>query len=112
MSGPPADLPLPFAVKYRAGGMGFLFGKKGGINFVKTFRQFNSADFLHDIRHLPVESYDLVINDFEPVSAWACRLRQRALRGPEPPERRAAPRRAPARRGGPRRPGRAAPLRA
>ena len=77
VSGPPADLPLPFDVRYRVGGMGFLFGKKGGINFVKTFRQFNSAGFVHDIRHLPVESYDLVINDFEPVSAWACRLRHR-----------------------------------
>jgi len=77
LSGPPADLPLPFAVKYRVGGMGFLFGKKGGINFVKTFRQFNSAGFVHDIRHLPVEDYDLVINDFEPVAAWACRLRHR-----------------------------------
>ena len=77
VSGPPADLPLPFEVRYRVGGMGFLFGKKGGINFVKTFRQFNSAGFVHDIRHLPVQDYDLVINDFEPVSAWACRLRHR-----------------------------------
>ena len=75
VSGPPADLPLPFAVKYQAQGMGFVFGKKGGINFVKTFLQFNSATFLHEIRHLPVESYDLVISDFEPVSSWACRLR-------------------------------------
>ena len=75
VSGPPADLPLPFAVAYRAQGMGFLFGKKGGINFVKTFWQFNSATFLHEVRHLPVEEYDLVISDFEPVSSWACKLR-------------------------------------
>ncbi|WP_151088722.1 glycosyltransferase family protein [Hymenobacter baengnokdamensis] len=77
VSGPPADLPLPFSVQYRVGGMGFVFGKKGGINFVKTFRQFNSAGFVYDIRQLPVERYNLVINDFEPVSAWACRLRHR-----------------------------------
>lgn len=76
VSGPPADLSLPFEVKYRAHGMGFLFGKKGGINFVKTFWQFNSAKFLHEVRHLPVESYDLVISDFEPVSSWACKLRE------------------------------------
>ena len=75
VSGPPADLPLPFPVKYQAQGMGFVFGKKGGINFVKTFLQFNSATFLHEIRHLPVEGYDLVISDFEPVSSWACKLR-------------------------------------
>ena len=76
VSGPPADLPLPFDVKYKAQGMGFVFGKKGGINFVKTFLQFNSAKFLHEVRHLPVESYDLVISDFEPVSSWACKLRE------------------------------------
>ncbi|UOQ96098.1 glycosyl transferase [Hymenobacter sp. 5317J-9] len=76
VSGPPADLPLPFAVKHRAQGMGFLFGKKGGINFVKTFWQFNSATFLREVRQLPVEQYDLVISDFEPVSSWACKLRE------------------------------------
>jgi uncharacterized protein (TIGR00661 family) len=75
VSGPPADLPLPFAVRYQAQGMGFLFGKKGGINFVKTFQQFNSARFVREIRELPVRDYDLVISDFEPVSSWACRLR-------------------------------------
>ena len=76
VSGPPADLPLPFEVKYRAQGMGFVFGKKGGINFVKTFWQFNSATFVQEVRHLPVEDYDLVISDFEPVSSWACKLRE------------------------------------
>ena len=75
VSGAPAQVPLPFPVKYQLPGMGFLFGKKGGINFVKTFWQFNSATFLRDIRQLPVESYDLVINDFEPVSSWACQRR-------------------------------------
>ena len=75
VSGPPADLPLPFEVKYQVQGMGFVFGKKGGINFVKTFVKFNSARFLREVRHLPVESYDLVISDFEPVSSWACKMR-------------------------------------
>ena len=73
VSGPPADLPLPYEVRYRARGMGFVFGKKGGIDFVKTLWQFNSARFLKEIHRLPVEEYDLVINDFEPVSAWACK---------------------------------------
>ena len=76
ISGPPQDLQLPFEVRYRNQGMGFVFGKKGGINFVKTFWEFNSARFLHEVRHLPVESYDLVISDFEPVSSWACKLRE------------------------------------
>ncbi|RYY10146.1 MAG: glycosyl transferase [Cytophagaceae bacterium] len=36
-----------------------------------------SGEFVHDVRQLPVQDYDLVLNDFEPVSAWACRLRHR-----------------------------------
>ncbi|MDO7851909.1 glycosyltransferase family protein [Hymenobacter convexus] len=76
LSGPPADLPLPFEVQHKAQGMGFVFGKKGGINFVKTFAQFNSLKFVHEVRHLLVEDYDLVISDFEPVSSWACKMRQ------------------------------------
>ncbi|WP_375437180.1 glycosyltransferase family protein [uncultured Hymenobacter sp.] len=76
VSGPPADVQLPFKVRYRCHGMGFIFGKKGGINFVKTFWQLNSVAFLREMRMLPVEKYDLVISDFEPVSAWACRLRE------------------------------------
>jgi uncharacterized protein (TIGR00661 family) len=73
VSGPPADIALPFPVRYRCQGLGFIFGKKGGINFVKTFVQLNSKAFLREIRQLPVAAYDLVISDFEPVSAWACR---------------------------------------
>ncbi|GGF06874.1 glycosyltransferase family protein [Hymenobacter cavernae] len=76
VSGPPADLALPFSVRHQCHGLGFIFGKKGGISFIKTFWQLNSTAFLREMRRLPVESYDLVINDFEPVSAWACRLRQ------------------------------------
>ena len=76
VSGPPADIRLPFEVRYRCHGMGFIFGRKGGINFIKTFWQLNSAAFLREMRQLPVESYDLVISDFEPTSAWACRLRE------------------------------------
>jgi len=77
VSGPPADITLPFPVRYRCHGMGFIFGKKGGVNFVKTFWQMNSKAFLREVRLLPVESYDLVISDFEPVSAWACRRHER-----------------------------------
>ena len=77
VSGPPADLALalPFPVQYQFHGMGFVFGKKGGISFSKTFGQVNAPAFVREMRQLPVEQYNLVINDFEPVSAWACKLR-------------------------------------
>lgn len=72
VSGIQGDLTLPFDVKYRLRGMSFIFGKTGGINLWKTFRKTDIRRLMKEIKNLPIEKYDLVINDFEPVSAWAC----------------------------------------
>lgn len=75
VSGTQADVGLRYDVKYKRKGFSFIFGKKGGVDLVKTFKQFQSKKFLAEIKDLPVENYDLVINDFEPISAWACKLK-------------------------------------
>ncbi len=72
VSGSQADVQLPFEVKYQYQGLGFVFGKKGGIDIFETYKKSNLKVFLSEISCLPVQAYDLVINDFEPVSAWAC----------------------------------------
>lgn len=74
VSGIQADLSLPFEVKYRLKGMSFIFGKRGGVNLFKTLAKTNIRKLVREIKTLPVEKYDLVINDFEPVAAWACYL--------------------------------------
>jgi len=51
--------------------LSFIFGKKGGIDFWKTFLKLNSGKLLKDIKSLNVTDYDLIISDFEPVSVWA-----------------------------------------
>ena len=72
VSGIQADVAFPFPVKYRFRGMSFIFGKKGGVDILATYRSSNIKQLLEEINSLPVEDYHLVINDFEPVSAWAC----------------------------------------
>lgn len=72
VSGIQADLELPFKVKYKLKGLSFIFGKKGGVDLFKTLIKANLPRLIKSIRRLQVEDYDLVINDFEPVSAWAC----------------------------------------
>jgi uncharacterized protein (TIGR00661 family) len=76
VSGIQADVFIPHPIKYRYHGMGFIFGKKGGVDILQTFRKCVSRKFLHEVKNLPVENYDLVINDFEPVSAWACKVKK------------------------------------
>ncbi|MBC7937940.1 MAG: glycosyl transferase [Rhizobacter sp.] len=73
LSGTQADVGLNHHVKYRRKGLSFVFGKKGGIDFFSTFKQMKTKRFLQEMRSIPVEEYDFVINDFEPLSAWACR---------------------------------------
>ncbi|MCX6323569.1 MAG: glycosyl transferase [Sphingobacteriales bacterium] len=73
ISGTEAEVELPYPVKYRFKGLSFVFGKKGGIDLLSTYKKSNIRRLFGEIQQLPVEDYDIVLNDFEPVSAWACR---------------------------------------
>lgn len=75
ISGSQAEVDFPFDVKFNFKGLGFYFGVNGGIDFFKTYKKNHLKDLFSEIKSLPVEDYDLVINDFEPVSAWACYLK-------------------------------------
>jgi uncharacterized protein (TIGR00661 family) len=71
LSGIQADIVLPFPIKYRYHGLSLVFGKNGGVDFIQTFRQNRLRKVIKEIRECPVHDYDLIINDFEPISAWA-----------------------------------------
>lgn len=75
LSGVQADVGVNLPLTYKKKGLSFIFGKKGGVDFYKTLQQLQGKKFLKEIKELPVEKYDLVINDFEPLSAWACRIK-------------------------------------
>lgn len=75
ISGTQADVNLEEEIKYKLKGFGFDFGTNGGINYKSSFRKADFGQLIKDIRNLPVKNYDLIINDFEPVTAWACKLR-------------------------------------
>lgn len=72
VSGVQGDLLLPFPLKYQFKGLSFMFGKSGGVDMYNTFVKLRSKRLYNEVKKLPVEDYDLVISDFEPVSAWAC----------------------------------------
>lgn len=72
ISGIQADIILPFDIKYRLHGLSFIFGKSGGVDIWKTFMSSTVRQFIREINSVPVENYDLIINDFEPITAWAC----------------------------------------
>jgi uncharacterized protein (TIGR00661 family) len=76
LSGTQCDVELGFPIKYRLRGLSFWFGTHGGVDLWKTMTKSNLFHLRREINQLNVSDYDLVINDFEPVSAWACRLKK------------------------------------
>lgn len=75
ISGTQAEVGLQYEIKYQFNGFGFVYGSKGGVDFGETWNRFHMKQFYDDVKNLPVHQYDLVINDFEPVCAWSCKLR-------------------------------------
>lgn len=74
ISGNQVELNLPFKTEYRKFGLGFYFGKNGGIDFQRTLKSISFKRLFNEIKSLPIKKYDLVISDFEPVSAWASKI--------------------------------------
>ncbi len=75
VSGSQFEINCPFPVKYQLKGIVFVFGKKGGIDYLKTLKANNIFKIIKEIRSCNLSDYDLIINDFEPISAWASYLR-------------------------------------
>jgi uncharacterized protein (TIGR00661 family) len=75
ISGNQHEVSRNFSAAFRIKGLSFVFGTRGGIDYRRTLGSFGLPGFLREVGKLPVKDYDFVINDFEPVSAWAARLR-------------------------------------
>ena len=73
-SGSLSDIDLGFDVKYKFDGLSFKYDSSGGISYLKTISNLNIPSLIGDVRNLERNlelNYDLVISDFEPISAWA-----------------------------------------
>jgi uncharacterized protein (TIGR00661 family) len=81
ISGTQSDVDLNIPVTYRFKGLSFIFGKKGGIDLLATYKKSSLFQLFKEIKSLPIHQYDLVISDFEPVSSWACRLNKKQCIG-------------------------------
>lgn len=71
VSGKQFEVDCPFPVKHQLKGIVFVFGKRGGIDYLKTLKANNIFKIVKEIRACNLGDYDLIINDFEPITAWA-----------------------------------------
>lgn len=77
MSGIQSSIPFHYPVAFRKHGLSFIFGKRGNIDLISTLSSLKSIRLLYDISQVDVDRYDLILNDFEPITAWACKLKGR-----------------------------------
>jgi len=55
--------------------------ENGAVRYGPTLTQARPLEFVQDVRNLDVAPYDLVISDFEPVTAWAARINNKICMG-------------------------------
>ncbi|PIR69301.1 MAG: glycosyl transferase [Candidatus Niyogibacteria bacterium CG10_big_fil_rev_8_21_14_0_10_46_36] len=69
VSGYQYQLDIRHPVTYAFKGVSFVFGEKGEIDYWKTLARLDLRQAHKDLRSLPKKKYDLVVSDFEPISA-------------------------------------------
>ncbi len=75
VSGSNATLNMEIPVKYTSKGMSLFYSQCGGLNYLKTLKAFNYFRIYQEAKDLPVEKYDLIINDFDHITSKACRIK-------------------------------------
>jgi uncharacterized protein (TIGR00661 family) len=71
ISGNQCQFQSSFEFHYKKNGLTFLASKDGKVDLLKTVIKSHPIEFAREIRDFNVRKYDLVISDFEPVSAWS-----------------------------------------
>ena len=77
LSGPKNSFDLGYPISDHYRGFTFRYTSSGGIHWLKTLLKNNIFTFVKEVIMAPVNNYDLIINDFDPVTAWACLLRNK-----------------------------------
>lgn len=63
-------------VKYYSKGLSLYCSKHGGLDYLKTLKNINPLRILNDAKNLPVHLYDMVINDYDCITALACAIKK------------------------------------
>jgi len=77
LSGNNCHLQSQLPVKYRSKGLSLFYGNKGGLDYLKMWKELSLKRIWNEAKELPVEKYDLVINDFESITSLACKLKKK-----------------------------------
>jgi uncharacterized protein (TIGR00661 family) len=51
---------------------------KGKLRYLDTWLKNHLLEFVHDVYRLDLSDYDLVLTDFEPITAWAAKIHKKS----------------------------------
>lgn len=71
ISGYNFNLELHGRIAFKKRGISLSYDNKGSIDILETALALKPVRFIKDMQAIPVQEYDFVISDFEPVTAWA-----------------------------------------
>ncbi|MBA4198015.1 MAG: glycosyl transferase [Chitinophaga sp.] len=76
LSGSNSNLSADLPVKYRSKGLSLFYGNRGKLDYWKIWKDLSVKRIYKEAKALPVEQYDIVINDFESITSLACKLKK------------------------------------
>jgi uncharacterized protein (TIGR00661 family) len=77
LSGSNYSLKSSLPVAYRSKGLSLQYAQeKGSVDLLKTVTSISVRKIWNEAKFLPIEKYDLVINDFEFITSLACKLKK------------------------------------
>lgn len=72
LSGDNSNLQLDAPIKYRSKGISLYYNCRGGLDYWQMIKKIQPLRVKQEIRDLPVEKYDLILNDFDYITSVAC----------------------------------------
>ncbi|MBW0177206.1 glycosyltransferase family protein [Sediminibacterium sp.] len=76
LSGSNSNLQPNLPVKYRSNGLSLFYGNTGGLDYWRMWKELSLKRIWQEAKTLPVEKYDIVLNDFDSITAIACALKK------------------------------------
>lgn len=79
ISGHQSQLKPKIDIDFRFDGVSLLYDNHGGLSYWETLFRNNYCRALQLINNFDLSNYDLIINDFEPITAWAAKLKNHPI---------------------------------
>ncbi|WP_413533530.1 glycosyltransferase family protein [Empedobacter brevis] len=81
ISGSNSQLQLEnYQVEHRKG-LSLFYNEIGKVSYKRIFKENSFKSFWNEVNHFPIEKYDLIINDFEPITAHSARKKKKNIIG-------------------------------